>query len=97
MAYALLLEPQKMQNFLLSDSAVSACRLVGSEITVSSDANPLGFLTDHIAREIEKAIAIAIIANKTGLLAIVLNDSGRTGCTLGWGIVDEVESVGVGW
>ena len=42
-------------------------------------------------------IANIISTKKSGLSKIKLNDSGRTGSTLGPGIVGDVDSFGVGW
>ena len=78
-AYVLLLEPQKMQYLLPSETVSSVFGKVASAPEVESFDGCLGFLTDQTAMAIEAIIAKLISINSNGLSEIKLIDSGRTG------------------
>ena len=78
-AIALLFEPQKMQNLLLSKMGVSDCELLVSEIVGDSTDRCFGLRTDQTERVTETTIANMITMNKIGSFAIKLTDSGITG------------------
>lgn len=76
-AYVLLLDPQKMQNLLESESVLGACGVTGSGDTgICSCGMIFVFLTDQMVRTIETTMANAMIMNKSGLSSIRLNDNG---------------------
>ena len=79
-----------------SKSTGTAGGLLGSANVEVCSGNNFGFLTDQTAIPIETTIANIIRRKNSGLSEIKLKDSGRTGSTLGPGIVGDNESVGVG-
>jgi hypothetical protein len=81
---------------LSPNSADATGGLLGSISKGASTGNRFGFLTDQTAMPIEITIANIMRINNSGLSEIKLKDNGRTGSTLGPGIVGDVESLGVG-
>jgi hypothetical protein len=96
-AYSLLLEPQKMQYLFASKPAGSGWGEFGDREAGALVGFHLAFLPDQTATPSEIAMAKMISANNRGFSEIISNDNSCSGgSTLGWGIVGEAESSGVG-
>ena len=80
-----------MQNLFVSKPAGSGCSKLCNEGGGALVGVNLGFLPDQTATPSEIAMAKMISTNNSGFSEIMLNDSGRTGSTLGLGIVGETE------
>ncbi len=78
-AYALLLEPQKMQNLVPSDKSLLSWAILGSGGADSAGRGDFGFITDQTARTTEAIMANKIIIKNNGFSEIKLNDKGNTG------------------
>ena len=80
-----------MQNLFASKPAGSGCSELCNEGVGALVGVNLGFLPDQTATPSEITMAKMISTNNSGFSEIMLNDSGRTGSTLGLGIVGEAE------